>query len=247
MFPLVLLVIFAGLLLGGGLAKLLGHGGPATPAPSFTPLPAPSEAPASASPFPSRGPVPTRAPHPRATGSPPASPSATPSPSASPSPAASPSVARTPTATPLLKTPTPAPKPTPSPAASPTVLIVTPAPRPSVRATPAPVPTAAPTGTPATIAGPSSADHAQAIVRSYLNALIRGQESFATGYLTSGLATETFVAGGKITDMDVARNPDDSFRVTASVSSPQGNYALTFRVVKTAIGMQISEHGTAKP
>ncbi len=103
-----------------------------------------------------------------------------------------------------------------------------------------------PSATPATIAGPSTADHALAIGRSYVGALIAGQESYATGYLTSGLANETFLANGRIGQMDVQKNPDGSFAVSAVVTTASGDYLVTMRVVSTPIGMQITEHSATK-
>jgi len=237
MFPLIVLVVFAGLLLGGGLAKLLGRGGSPSPAPSFTPLPGATVA-AMTSPaaVPSRGPSPS--PRPSALSSVRPSPSSPATSSPSPSPALSASA-----------------KPSPTPKATPTVLIMTPTPAPARTARPNP-PTAAaaptatpaplPTPTPATITGAASSDHALAIGRSYVSALIDGQAPVATGYLTSGLATETYLQGGKIADMDVAKNPDGSFRVSARVSAPSGTYLLTLRIVSTSLGMQITDHSATK-
>ena len=225
--PLIVLVIFAGLLLGGGLAKFFGRGGGAQPtsAPTFTPLPS-AELTASPSPTPSHK----------------ASPSPSMTPSSSPSPSAS--AHATPTASPK-------PSPTATPTASPTpkgVIIITPTPKattkPSERpATPKPAPTPTETPTPALITGAVSADHAAGIVRSYLSALANGEESFSTGYLRSGLPNESFITkGSRIENVQATQTGNGSFNVTALIVSAAGTYNETFTLRNGPNGLQIVDH-----
>lgn len=238
-FPLIVLVIFAGLLLGGGLAKFLGRGGgPSvpTPVPTVTPLPTESATP-SLAPTPSPTPHATHSPKPTAKPSPSATPAATATPSPTPSPAASPTV-----------------KPSPKPSTEPTELIITPAPKPTKKpvthaqkpppAPPTPAPTLAPTPspTPALITGAPTADHAAAIVRSYLTALANGHSSFATGYLRSGLPSEDFMKGGRVTNVQATANGDGSFFVTAAMETPAGSFTENFRVENGPNGLQITQH-----
>jgi hypothetical protein len=235
-FPLIVLVVFAGLLLGGILAKFMGNRGVQvpTPAPSFTPLPteAATREPQAVAQVPSPSPKttptakPTPEPSPSATASASASakPSATPtaatteSASASPAPTATPKAVAKTTATPLVVTPAPTPKPTVHPA--------TPSPSPS----------------PALITGAATSDHAAAIVRSYLNAMANGESSFATGYLRRGLPTEDFMKGGHVTSVQATANGDGSFFVTAQMVAPAGNYTENFRLENGPNGLQITDH-----
>jgi len=230
-FPLIVLVVFAGLLLGGVLAKFFGSGGaPApSPQPTFTPLPTEANTPtfaparvaaASPSPMPSPSLTPYATPTPRATATPVATATASATPTNRPTPTAAPSANETETPT-AAQTATPAAKPT-------------------REVTPRPTPVSTPS--PALITGPATADHAVAIVRSYLNALANGESSFATGYLQSGLPTEDFMKGGRVTNVQATPNADGSFFVTAQMTAPGGVYTENFRVVNGPQGLQITDH-----
>ena len=232
--PLVLVVVFAGLLLGGLLAKFMGSRSPlpeaASPAPSITPIAA-------------AAPTPTLAP------------TATIPPSSEPSPSASPTTAATPTATPKPKA---EPKPSPTQTA---VAVATPTVRPSVIfLTPAPLPSAtksgeaktaelpAPTETPAPIAPGGGSDRATSVVHSYIAALARGDDSSATSYLMTGLPSEKFIGpGAKITSINTTKNDDGSYKVTADIQTQSGEYFETFKVENGPNGMQISDHYAIKP
>jgi hypothetical protein len=232
--PLVVLVIFAGLLLGGLLAKVFGGGfgaSSATPAPSFTPLP-------------SAGPTATFAA--RATpsfGSPSPSASASSRPSASPT--TRPTARATATPKPSVIYVTPGPKTTASapaapiaPTAAPTQVPVE-APAPVATPTPAPQPAASQV----LITGAVSGAHAASIVRAYVGAVSRGEESTAAGYLAHGLPNETFLTkGSKITDLETSANGGGSFTVTATISTAGGTYSETFTVQNGPYGMQITDH-----
>jgi hypothetical protein len=240
LLPLLLVVVFAGLALGGLLAKFFGR------PPAGSPPPAPS-------PIPSITPI--------VTAPPSVQPSIAASPAASASASASPSP--TPTAAPT-QAPTPSPKPTPSAA----VFVVTPPPKPApapVAPTPAAtetptvpplaasapaaaVPLLPPTAAPVVPASPAPGTAgAEAIVRKYLHALASGEESMATGYLMSGIPNETFMSPkATINSVEGARNPDGSYKVTADVSTPSGEYFETFKVEKGPYGLQIASHYTIR-
>ena len=226
-FPLVLAVIFAGLLLGGLIAKFMGNRSPlpagASPAPSVTPVAV-------------EAPTPTLAP------------TSTPEPSGKPSPSPEPSASPTPT-------PTPKPKPKPTatavaaatatPTARPSVIFITPAP--AAKTTPARA-ESAPTETPAPIAPATTSDRAESVVRSYLNALSRGDEPSAASYLMTGLPNEKFMGpAARITSLNSIKNADGTFKVTADIQTTSGEYFETFNLENGPNGMQISDHYAIKP
>jgi hypothetical protein len=233
LLPLLLVVVFAGLLLGGLLAKFVGKPKvvvEASPMPLVTPVTTPSLAP-------------TVAPSPSAI--PKAQSSATLSPSPKPStrPTANPTHAQT-----------PAPKPTRSEA----VVVITPPPRVSAApvatdtlASQTVAETAPPVEpTPASVASDVAAadnDRASSVVRKYLEAVARGDQSTAAGYLTSGLPSETYMSpSAKIQNISSDKNSDGSYKVTADVTTPKGEYFETFRVENGPYGYQISDHYTIK-
>jgi hypothetical protein len=224
-FPLIILVVFAGLLLGGLLAKVFGGGfggggSPTPPTATFAPRATPHR---EASPTPSSSTPPSASPSSSALAS--AQPSASASPSASPS-----------------ATPTPRPS----------VIYITPAPKPSVPAgatTAGPTPTQEPTQEPTQvlITGAATPDHAAAIVRAYLGAVSRGDESTAAGYLAHGLPNESFLtSAAKITDVETSRAGANGFTVTASITTPSGGYYETFTLQTGPYGMQITDHTISK-
>jgi hypothetical protein len=245
LFPLVLVVVFAGLLLGGVLARFFGGAksapAQATPPPQveFTIAPAPSTTPlriAKASPAAS----PLVHASARASARPTIEPSPTLSPSASP--AASPSGSAE-------------PKPSAKPRASetPRVVIVTPPPHTatsgpagvtSAPATPAAVAAA---NTPAPNFGASSSDQAATVVRSYLGALARGDRATATTYLAHGLPSENFMdAGARI--LSVRSEPaGNQYKVSADVQTSSGEYYVTFTLAQGTGGLQITDHYAIKP
>jgi len=96
------------------------------------------------------------------------------------------------------------------------------------------------------ITGGVTADHAAAIVRAYIAAVSRGEESTAAGYLAHGLPNESFLtSSSKITDVQTSPNGSGSFVVTASISTATGSYYETFTVVAGPYGMQITDHSAS--
>lgn len=246
--PLVILVILAGLLLGGLLTKLFGNTGGAhapSPAPSFTPLPQES-GPAAAAPTDTPSPTPSPSPKHKASPVPAASHAASASPSQSPS--------VTPSATPTVKptakpTPSPTPERTPQRTPPPVIILTpsaTPTPRP-VTAAPSPTPNA--TATPVLITGASTRQHAAAIVRAYINALADGEPATATGYLANGIPTESFLnpnVAVRITNLGAEPNGDGSYEITAQIQTSKGNYLETFTVKPGPYGLQITSHNPTR-
>lgn len=205
-------------------------------------------------------------------------PSPTPSPSVAPSPSATPSAAPTATATakPTVKpsatpsavpthAPTPAPTITPAQHATVKPLSETAAPRRS----PPPVPptitpaivaraTAIPTPMPvATIAPPTPpvsamAAAASGVVRRYIDALVRGDES--TGYTLLGgsgngatLSEESFLdPSAHITALRAKRIDDSNASVEVDITSAKGSYSANYRVTAGPRGPYITQHDFIK-
>lgn len=246
-FPLAIIVIFAGFLIGGIAGRLFGGaGGPAgnglpPGAPHVEPLPSnggqsPSDMP-TPTPFPTPSPIPTPSSATSATPSPVPTPTGTPkpTPSASASPSKSPAAA--PTATPHKAVPVPAALP------SATAAPVTPAP---AHATP-PAPAAAPLASGAGASG--GAAGAEAVVRSYLSALSRGDNATAATYLTNGSPSETFM-GPTAQIVSVQAKPGGTpgvYKVGADIKASGGEYYSTFMVEPGPSGYQIYDHYTIKP
>lgn len=234
LFPLVLIVIFAGLLLGGVLAHFLGGSNGAKPKPAELAAIVPTAVPTLAIPAPSPRESFFRSPKP------PAPPSAVPS--ASPGVTPSPTTAPTPTAKPH---PTPAralvsPKPTSQPVS----VAVTPAPAQTTARAPAARVAAAVTPGPNYV--PSGADQAAGIVRSYLGALARGDRATATSYLARGLPGEVFMdSGAKIVSVH-SSGAGTQYKVSADVQAGTGEYYVTFTLEPGTGGLQITDHYAIK-
>lgn len=254
LFPLILVVILAGLLLGGLLAHFLGgrrHAKVVRPVPLFTVSPLASSAPPTlASPLASFPPTarPTAAPtpgrkHPSPSPSPRATTSVSPRATASASPRASASVS-----------PRPASSPSRSPSATPTPRRVLPgkttprAPEPgAAKATTAKLTEAkaspsapAPGYSAAPAAGSGTASQ---VVRAYLDALARGDRATATGYLTHGLPNESFMdSNARIVSIRSQSAGSGSYKTTADVQASSGEYYITFTLTPGPGGLQISDH-----
>ena len=248
LFPLVLVVIFAGLLLGGVLAHFLGgrSGTSQKPAPAvaFTnaPLPPPTPQRPPSTPQPRASVAATAKPTPRASRAPTAQPSPTPARSAEPSPVPTAATAKPKTA---------APKPSVS-AVSRAVVYITPAPvaRKSPAAAP---PSARPTLAPAAAAtvasnyASASAADAAGIVRSYLGAIARGDRATATSYLAHGLPSEGFMdPTSRILSIRPENSGNQQYKVTADVQTSTGEYFITFRLQPGPGGLQITDHFAIK-
>ncbi|MDQ2865376.1 MAG: hypothetical protein M3R51_04065 [Candidatus Eremiobacteraeota bacterium] len=239
-FPLILVVIFAGLLLGGLIAHFSQKRDGVVPA---------AASPLAITPIPAITP----------------SPSITPSaPVNRPSSSASPLLKTTRTASPVPSQPASAAAKRssfPSASAVPSVIIVTPEPkRPTetaaaasampVEGTPGQGASALksepPTGS---VQGPSiSSNDAAGVVRGYLSALARGDESTAASYLRSGLPSETFMsAAARITSIRSARSGDGTFSVSADIKTSDGEYFENFTVQSGENGLQIIDHTAIKP
>ena len=223
LFPLVLVVILAGLLLGGVLAHFFG-GSNRVP----TPATRVAIAPATIQPTP----PPSVASLATATPSPAPTPSATPTAKSTPPPRVTPAARVSPTARPTVRasvaTATHAPA------------TVSPAPR----ITPAPSRT---TPTPAAAATPVAGDPA-GVVRAYLGALARGDRQTAAGYLSTGAPTESFMtAGSRIAAIRSTAVGAQQYRVTADVQTSSGEYYVTFTLAPGPGGLQITDHYAIKP
>jgi hypothetical protein len=224
------------LLLGGALAHFFG--GPKT-APNSVPTaiavlaspPPVTPAPISPSPAASAAPRPSPAPSQSASSEPtPSAPATT-----LPTPAAS---VKTVHANHVIVR-TASPK-TPAPSTPrPVVARPTPAPTIAVRAS------AAPLATPQTVAaeGPAAT-----LVRSYLQALARGDRSAAATYLAQGTPTETFMnPQARIESIRSESTGPQQYHVTADVQTVSGEYYITFTVGEGPAGLQITDHYSIKP
>jgi hypothetical protein len=85
-------------------------------------------------------------------------------------------------------------------------------------------------------------------VRSYLDALARGDRSTASSYLAHGSPTETFMNGGAhIESIREANLGAQQYQVTADVQSSNGEYFVTFTLEQSPLGLQITDHYSIKP
>jgi hypothetical protein len=242
--PLMVLIVLGGLLLGGLLTKFFGPGPVQTPTPlpSFTPLPE-----ATATYAPQNTPTPNATPTERLAK---ATPKAVAASSRAPSPVASA------TAAPSLSAPpssVPASSPTPRPKIvaakkTPPVIFVTPAPQTSAAqiaqaASPAAAMVAG-AASPVLITGANSGDHAASIVRAYIAALARGDSATATGYLASGLPSESFINPDvSVNVSDLRTNSSgDGYNVTTQIVTSKGTYIAQFTLKMGPYGMQITDH-----
>ena len=179
-------------------------------------------------------------------------PSAAPSPTAStaPSPKATPATTPrpTPAATPKAKAAALAtPAPTRKPAASATQLAASVSASPAT-ARPATAPPATAPPAPAHTAPPSGNTHAASVVRSYLEALARGDRGTASTYLAHGYPTEAFMnSESRIESISSANVGGQQYRVAADVQTSSGEYFITFTLQQSAGGMQITDHSAIKP
>jgi hypothetical protein len=238
LFPLILVVVFAGLLLGGLLAHFFsGKGGKSTALVIATP----SVRPEVTATF-----APAATPTPRATESPSPNPSASVSASPSATPRVTPSLTPSPTNTQVANVATETPRPVASNSSAP-VLIITPAPQRSEPPTPTVAPSPTETQEPPVEPGVGGSARATAVVRAYLGALSRGDQSSATSYLASGLPNETFMPGAKITSLRTTPVDGGKYRVAADIATSSGEYFETFTLEPGPQGLMIVEHTAIKP
>lgn len=176
--------------------------------------------------------------------------SVSPSPSNSPTPVAKPSSTTTPfnkprpTTSPktlaaaVHATATPMRKPTPLPSKAPAPL-VTPAPARKGIAVAAVAATHSPLA--------NSDDRAASLVRSYLDALARGDRAAASSYLASGTPNETFMTpDSRIESIRSSSLGPQQYRVTADVQTTTGEYYVTFTVEQNPGGLSITDHFSIK-
>jgi hypothetical protein len=103
--------------------------------------------------------------------------------------------------------------------------------------------------TPASTHAPpaSSDDRASALVRSYLQALARGDRSTASSYLASGAPNETFMTpDSRIESIRSSSVGPQQYRVTADVQTTSGEYYVTFTVEQNPGGFSITDHFSIK-
>jgi hypothetical protein len=223
LFPLILVVVFAGLLLGGALAHFFG--GRSKTIARAVPQSASSVQ------LPTSPAIATLAPTVR--------PSETFSPKPTP---LAPSTAARPAATPKVVAKTTS-KPLPAASAR-RVVYVTPAPlppQPATESTAAAMVAAA--ATPAANYVASGSDQAAQIVRAYLGSLARGDRATATTYLARGLPGEGFMdASSRILSLRPESAGGQQYKVTADVQTSTGEYYITFMLHPGPGGLQITDH-----
>ena len=85
-------------------------------------------------------------------------------------------------------------------------------------------------------------------MRSYLQALARGDRATAATYLERGPPNESFMANdAHIESIHSMAMGEEEYRVTADVQTAAGEYYLTFTVEESGGGLQITDHYTTKP
>ena len=91
-------------------------------------------------------------------------------------------------------------------------------------------------------------DEASSLVRSYLNALARGDRATAASYLAAGAPSERFMTDGShIESIRSASLGHQQYHVTADVETNSGEYYITFTVEQGPAGLQIANHYWIKP
>lgn len=222
-------VVIGGWFLGQGLARVFN--GPAqtktaqsSPLPIVTPVSSPS-------PIATAAPV---TPSPEPTKAPTARPVRTPAPTATPAP--TPLVTATPVPT-LAPTAPPAVAATVAPTIAP-VVAVTASPATRTRAI-QPIARAVP---------PSSEPGATQTVRSYIDALRRGDPQSAALYLGNGSPDEDFIDQNmRISSITATPNGDGSYKVEVDMQTSKGEYFETFNVASTANGNRILDRTAIQP
>lgn len=239
LFPLILVVVLAGLLLGGVLAHFFGgsNGSPAAPKNvAVAPLPTATPLQPLASPSPSVTSAARRTPTP--------APSITPSPKTSLTPKPVATSKRVAVATPRSSA-SPGLTPAPTPAAATAKPVAATAKPVAATAKPAAATAKPPAATPVAVAGTD--DRATSVVRSYLQALSRGDRPGAAAYLAHGTPSETFMGSGShIESIRSASVGPQAYKVTADVQTASGEYYVTFTLERGPAGLQITDHYAIK-
>ncbi|HTX59597.1 MAG TPA: hypothetical protein VMH02_07925 [Verrucomicrobiae bacterium] len=252
LFPLVLAVIFGGLLLGGLLAHFFG-GPRGTASVKSVPSALPTVAFTAAPPAyvrPSGLPSATPAPRPSARAATPApkhTAAATPKPKPTPSTTAAPARAAA-SAKPAMLVVTPAPlRSAPARTSTPQPARSAPPRAPASRALTTPVPVTEAPAAALPAASSAASGGASGIVRAYLGALERGDRATAAGYLLRGSPTESFIdPSSSILSVRSDAIGGGSYRTTADVHTSSGEYYITFTLEPGPAGLQIADHYAIK-
>lgn len=85
-------------------------------------------------------------------------------------------------------------------------------------------------------------------MRSYIDALRRGDPTGAAVYLGNGVPDEDFVdENTRVVSVNSTRNADGSYKVAVDMQTNKGEYYETFVVASTADGARILEKTAIKP
>jgi hypothetical protein len=230
LFPLLVVVVLAGLALGALLSRHFNSGSPAVQQLGGTTRTA----------IPIATTTPPRRPLPLQTGLSPA-----PRLSLSPAPSSSAPARHVPKRIALI---TPKPPPMRAPTAT-SIPLGAPV-QPASRATPHAAPQLVRAATPLP---PSGSDAAAAVARGYLQALMRGDSRSANSALgkppSSGAAfdEQSFISPqSRISDLHATSNGNGTYKVEAEVASPKGTYFVTFQVARNAAAYYITDHYAIK-
>ncbi len=90
-------------------------------------------------------------------------------------------------------------------------------------------------------------NQATSVVRSYLNALARGDRTTAASYLAHGAPSEAFLdSSSRIESIRSAPTGPQEYKVTADVQTRSGEYYVTFTLEPGPSGLQITDHYSIK-
>lgn len=101
-----------------------------------------------------------------------------------------------------------------------------------------------------TAAAHTNAGRAEAVVRSYLSALSRGDTGTARTFLANGsMPTESSFmdASAHIDSLHETKNADGTYAVAADVTTSKGEYYITFTVQVGPDSGTITDHTAIKP
>lgn len=94
----------------------------------------------------------------------------------------------------------------------------------------------------------AGSDRAATVVRSYLDALARGDRTSAGAYLAHGSPSETFMSqDARIESIHSANVGPQQYQVTADVQTSTGEYYITFNLEQGPAGLLITDHYSIKP
>jgi hypothetical protein len=95
----------------------------------------------------------------------------------------------------------------------------------------------------------TDSQHAEDVVRRYLDALAAGNAALARTYLSQGDPTEaSFMnSSAHIASLHHSNNPDGTIGVQADIETSSGEYYVTFTVQPIANGGLITDHTAIKP